>query len=123
MSKSNKKSKNTQFAFPVKLIPYGDISFTEFLNSDGAQLLSTRTLSMNDYHRAVAILSTYQTLEICHAIQQAGHVDLLDSDAMQDKIMDAVEKIIFENFDEMLNNFCTERTKLITQIEAKKGGV
>ena len=123
MSKYNNKSKNTHFSFPVKLIPYGDISFTEFLNSDDAQRLYKKTLGMNDYQKADAFLSTYQTLEICNAIQQAGHADILDSEPMQDQIIDAVEKILFENFDEMLTNFCAERTKLATQIKSKKGGV
>ena len=119
----SKKSKSSQFAFPVKLIPYGLVSFSEFFYSDDAQRLYTKTQGMDDYQKAVAFLSTYQTLEICEAIQQAGHGDLLDSDEFQDKIVDLVEKLLFENFEEMLTNFCAERTKLAAQIEVQKGGV
>lgn len=125
MSKNYKKAKTTisSFALSVKPVPAGKVSLAEFIGSEAGELAVRTALEMDSSEKAFAILCAYQTYEICNELQEAGRFDLLDNEAFQEHMVDWVEKIVRENFIEMLMAVGGHLSNLLAQAEAEKGGV
>lgn len=124
MSKTNKKSKTTisSFALSVKPVPAGKVSLAEFIGSEAGELAVRSALEMEHTEKAFAILCAYQTYEICNELQEVGRFDLLENEAFQDHMVDWVEKIVRENFIEMLMAVGGQLSNLLAESE-EKGGV
>lgn len=124
MSKNDKKAKTTisSFALSVKPVPAGKVSLAEFIGSEAGQLAVRSALEMENTEKAFAILCAYQTYEICSELQEAGRFDLLENEAFQDHMVDWVEKIVRENFIEMLMAVGGQLSNLLAESE-EKGGV
>lgn len=124
MSKNNKKAKSTisSFALSVKPVPAGKVSLAEFVGSEAGQLAVRSALEMEHTEKAFAILCAYQTYEICNELQEVGRFDLLENEAFQDHMVDWVEKIVRENFIEMLMAVGGQLSNLLAESE-EKGGV
>ena len=124
MSKNYKKAKTTfsSFALSVKPVPAGKVSLAEFVSSEAGQRAVHTALEMEHTEKAFAILCAYQTYEICNELQETGHFDLLENEAFQDHMVDWVEKIVRENFIEMLMAVGGQLSNLLAQAE-EKGGV
>lgn len=124
MSKNIKKSKTTitSFALSVKPVPAGKVSLAEFVGSEAGQLAVRSALEMEHTEKAFAILCAYQTYEICNELQEVGRFDLLENDSFQDHMVDWVEKIVRENFIEMLMAVGGQLSNLLAESE-EKGGV
>lgn len=124
MSKNIKKAKTTitSFALSVKPVPAGKVSLAEFIGSEAGQLAVRSALEMEHTEKAFAILCAYQTYEICNELQEVGRFDLLENEAFQDHMVDWVEKIVRENFIEMLMAVGGQLSNLLAESE-EKGGV
>lgn len=124
MSKNYKKAKSTisSFALSVKPVPAGKVSLAEFVGSEAGRLAVRSALEMEHTEKAFAILCAYQTYEICNELQEAGRFDLLDNEAFQEHMVDWVEKIVRENFIEMLMAVGGQLSNLLAESE-EKGGV
>jgi len=124
MSKNYKKTKTTisSFALSVKPVPAGKVSLAEFIGSEAGELAIRAALEMEHTEKAFAILCAYQTYEICNELQEAGRFDLLESEAFQEHMVDWVEKIVRENFIEMLMAVGGQLSNLLAESE-EKGGV
>ncbi len=124
MSKTNKKAKTTirSFSLSVKPVPAGKVSLAEFVGSEAGQLAVRSALEMERTEKAFAILCAYQTYEICNELQEAGRFDLLENEAFQEHMVDWVEKIVRENFIEMLMAVGGQLSNLLAESE-EKGGV
>lgn len=94
----------------------------EFIGSEAGQLAVRSALEMEHTEKAFAILCAYQTYEICNELQEAGRFDLLDNEAFQEHMVDWVEKIVRENFIEMLMAVGGQLSNLLAESE-EKGGV
>lgn len=124
MSKNYKKSNATikSFALSVKPVPAGKVSLAEFIGSEAGELAVRTALEMDSSERAFGILCAYQTYEICNELQEAGRFDLLDNEAFAEHMVDWVEKIVRENFIEMLMAVGGHLSNLLAEAE-EKGGV
>lgn len=124
MSKNHKKVKTTisSFALSVKPVPAGKVSLAEFVGSEAGQLAVRTAVELDHSHKAFAILCSYQTYEICNELQEAGRFDLLDNEDFQEHMVDWVEKIVRENFIEMLMAVGGQLSNLLAEAE-EKGGV
>lgn len=124
MSKNYKKTKSTirSFALSVKPVPAGKVSLAEFISSEAGELAVRAALEMEHTEKAFAILCAYQTYEICNELQEAGRFDLLENEAFQEDMVDWVEKIVRENFIEMLMAVGGQLSNLLAESE-EKGGV
>ena len=123
MSKTNTKAKTTinSFALSVKPVPAGKVSLAEFISSEAGELVVRSALEMEHTEKAFAILCAFQTYEICNELQQAGHFDLLENEDFQNHMVDWVEKIVRENFIEMLMAVGGQLSNLLAESEEKGG--
>ena len=123
MSKTNTKAKTTinSFALSVKPVPAGKVSLAEFISSEAGELAVRSALEMEHTEKAFAILCAFQTYEICNELQQAGHFDLLENEDFQNHMVDWVEKIVRENFIEMLMAVGGQLSNLLAESEEKGG--
>lgn len=123
MSKTNKKAKSTtsSFALTVKPVPVGKVSLAEFIGSEAGELAVRSALELEHTEKAFAILCAYQTYEICNELQEAGRFDLLENESFQEHMVDWVEKIVRENFIEMLMAVGGHLSNLLAQAEEKGG--
>lgn len=124
MSKNYKKTKSTigSFALSVKPVPAGKVSLAEFIGSEAGELAVRAALEMEHTEKAFAILCAYQTYEICNELQEADRFDLLENEAFQEHMVDWVEKIVRENFIEMLMAVGGQLSNLLAEAQ-EKGGV
>lgn len=124
MSKNYKKTQSTirSFELSVKPVPAGKVSLAEFIGSEAGELAVRAALEMEHTEKAFAILCAYQTYEICNELQEAGRFDLLDNESFQEHMVDWVEKIVRENFIEMLMAVGGQLSNLLAESE-EKGGV
>lgn len=126
MSKNHKKAKTTisSFALSVKPVPTGKVSLAEFIGSEAAEqaVRSVLDLDLEHSEKAFAILCSYQTFEVCNELELAGRFELLDNEAFQEHMVDWVEKIVRENFIEMLMAVGGELSNFLAQAQ-EKGGV
>lgn len=124
MSKTNKKSKTTisSFALSVKPVPAGKVSLAEFIGSEAGELAVRSALEMEHTEKAFAILCAFQTYEICNELQEVGRFDLLEDESFQEHMVVWVEKIVRENFIEMLMAVGGQLSNLLAESE-EKGGV
>lgn len=124
MSKNHKKAKTTitSFALSVKPVPAGKVSLAEFVGSEAGQLAVRSALEMEHTEKAFAILCAYQTYEICNELQEVGRFELLENEAFQEHMVEWVEKIVRENFIEMLMAVGGQLSNLLAEYE-EKGGV
>lgn len=123
MSKTNKKSKSNYFTFPLAIIPNGKLSLAEFISSEAGELAVQKTLQLDESLRAFAFLCAYQAGEICYSIQELGEDDILDNEVFQERMADAVENLVRENFIEILMALQGQVTNLLAKREAQEGGV
>lgn len=124
MSKNYKQTKTTSssFALSVKPVPAGKVSIAEFVGSEAGQLAVRTALELDHSDKAFAILCAYQTYEICNELELAGRFDMLENEAFQEHMVDWVEKIVRENFIEMLMAVGGQLSNYIAEAE-EKGGV
>lgn len=124
MSKNYNKSKSTisSFALSVKPVPTGKVSLGEFVGSEAGQLAVRTALELEHTEKAFAILCAYQTYEICNELQETGRFDMLEDDTFTEHMVGWVEKIVRENFIEMLMAVGGQLSNLLAESE-EKGGV